>query len=53
MIRDLDISRQTIIIMIKRKDKAMIPNGNFILQEGDKIIMYTQMHLSNANLIQV
>ncbi len=52
-IRDLDISRQTIIIMIKRDGKAMIPNGNFVFKEGDKVIMYTQMRVSNASLIQI
>ena len=52
-IRDLDISRQTLIIMIKRNGKAMIPNGDFVLLEGDKVIMYTQMHFNNAHLIQV
>ena len=52
-IRDLDISRQTLIIMVKRNGKAMIPNGDFVLLEGDKVIMYTQMHFSNAHLIQV
>lgn len=52
-IRDLDISRQTLIIMVKRNGKAIIPNGDFVLLEGDKVIMYTQMQFSNAHLIQV
>ncbi|MBQ4538956.1 MAG: potassium channel protein, partial [Oscillospiraceae bacterium] len=52
-IRDLDISRQTLIIMINRNGKAMIPSGDFVLLEGDKVIMYTQMHFNNAHLIQV
>ncbi len=47
-IRDLDISRQTIIIMVKRNGKAMIPNGTTVLLEGDRVILYTQMHMSNA-----
>ena len=53
MIRDLDISRQTIIILVKRGKKAIIPNGNTVLLEGDKIIMYTQMHVSHAHHIYV
>ena len=52
-IRDLDISRQTLIVMIKRNGRAMIPNGDFVLLEGDKVIMYTQMHLSHANRIEI
>jgi len=39
--------------MVKRNGKAIIPNGDFVLLEGDKVIMYTQMHFSNAHLIQV
>lgn len=52
-IRDLDISRQTLIIMIKRGGKALIPNGDFVLLEGDKVIMYTQMHMSHAQKIEI
>ena len=52
-IRDLDISRQTLIVMVKRNGKAMIPNGNFVLMEGDRVIMYTQVHYSNSHLIQI
>ena len=52
-IRDLDISRQTLIVMIKRNGRAMIPNGDFVLLEGDKVIMYTQMHMSHAQKIEI
>ncbi len=44
-IRDLDISRLTIIIMIKREGKSFIPNGNTVLHEGDRVILYTQINL--------
>ena len=44
-IRDLDISRLSIIIMIKREGKSFIPNGNTILMEGDRVILYTQINL--------
>lgn len=52
-IRDLDISRQSIIIMVKRRGKVIIPNGNLVMQEGDKVIMYTQMHFSQAHTFEV
>jgi len=52
-IRDLDISRQSIIIMIKRKGKVLIPNGNLVMQEGDRVIMYTQIHFSHAHTMEV
>lgn len=52
-IRDLDISRQTLIIMIKRGDKTLIPNGDLVLQEDDKLILFTQRHISNAQSIHI
>lgn len=52
-IRDLDISRQTIIVMVKRREKVLIPNGDLILLEGDSVILYTQLHLREANTIEV
>ena len=52
-IRDLDISRHSIIVLVKRKNKALIPNGNMVLHEGDRVFMYTQMHLANANEIEI
>ena len=52
-IRDLDISRQTIIVMIRRKGEVLIPNGDLVLQEGDSVILYTQTHLRQASTIQI
>lgn len=45
-IRDLDISRQTLIVMIKRKGTMLIPKGDLILCEGDTLILYTKLHLA-------
>ena len=50
-IRELDISRQTIIVMVRRKGNILIPNGDLVLKEGDSIILYTQSHLRDANTI--
>ena len=52
-IRDLDISRQTIIVMIKRNGMMLVPKGDLVLLEGDHVIMYTQERISHANLIQI
>ena len=52
-IEDLDISRNSIIVLVKRKNKALIPNGNMILREGDTVFLYTQMHLSDVNEIDM
>ena len=52
-VRDLDISRQTIIIMVKRQGRMIIPNGDLVLLEGDKLIMYTQKHMSHGTQFNV
>lgn len=41
-IKDLDISRLSTIISIKRKNHIIIPNGDTILHPNDVIIMYTK-----------
>lgn len=52
-IRDLDISRHSIIVLVKRKNKALIPNGNMFLKEGDRIFLYTQKHLNDVSEIEI
>lgn len=52
-IRDLDISRLTVIVVIKRGDKVMIPNGNLLLLENDKVYLYTQSHIPTADEIEI
>lgn len=42
MIKELDISRQSIIVMVKRKGKTLVPNGKLILREGDEVVMYNR-----------
>ena len=46
---DLDISRHTVIVLVKRRNKALIPNGNMTLREGDRVFLYTQQHLPDMN----
>ena len=52
-IRDLDISRQTIIVMIKRNGTMLVPKGDLVLMEGDCVILYTQERIANANKISI
>ncbi|MBQ8412838.1 MAG: hypothetical protein IJX12_04420 [Lachnospiraceae bacterium] len=52
-IKELDISRHSIIVLVKRKNKTLIPNGNMILREGDRVFMYTKLYLSDAAEIEV
>ncbi len=41
-IRDLDISRQSVIVMIKRGASTIIPDGSITLREGDQVYMYSK-----------
>ena len=52
-IRDLNISRQTFIVMVKRRENVMVPRGDLVLLEGDKVILFSQENISNANLISL
>ena len=53
VIKDLDISRQTYIVMVKREGKALVPNGSLILRKGDVIILYTKEHLANEEVLSI
>ncbi len=52
-IKDLDISRRAIIVLVKRKNKALIPRGNMTLLEGDHVFLHTELHIANANEINI
>jgi voltage-gated potassium channel len=52
-IRDLDISRQTFLVLVKRSDKVLIPRGDLMLLEGDTVVLYTQTRLSDAQNIEI
>lgn len=53
LIRNLDISRYSVIVLVKRGNKALIPNGDMRLREGDHVFMYTQLHLADSNDIEI
>ena len=39
-IRNLDISRQSYIFMIRRRGRAIIPKGNLVIKAGDIVLIY-------------
>lgn len=41
-IKELDISRLEIIVMIQRNKKTIIPNGNTVIHNNDTIIIYSR-----------
>ena len=52
-IRDLHISRQTYIVMVRRAGHAIVPNGELVLKEGDTVILYSKERLANEELMNV
>ena len=50
-IRDLDISRQTYIVMVKRDGRALVPSGELELKEGDVVLLYTKERLTNDAVV--
>jgi len=41
-IRDIDISRLSYIVLVKRLGNAIVPNGDLVLMEGDKVFLLTK-----------
>ena len=50
---DLDISRQSMVVLVKRKNKALIPYGRMILQEWDRVFLYTDQYVVDAEEMEV
>lgn len=48
-IRDIDISRQSYIFMIRRNGKAIIPKGSLVIRAGDIVLLY-EKHVNNENV---
>ena len=48
-----DISRHSIIVLVRRHKKLIIPSGNLTLLEGDTVILYTQTHMANADDLEI
>ncbi len=42
-IRDLDISRQSYIFMVKRRDKVIVPKGSLVLLTDDIVFVYSKL----------
>ena len=52
-IRDIDISRQSVIVMIRRNGRVIIPNGNVRLKEGDSVLLHTKLHIPHSKNVQI
>lgn len=52
-IQELDISRQTIIVMVQRHGTMLIPRGDLVLLEGDHVILYSQSYIPSAKQFDI
>lgn len=52
-IKDLDISRQTLIVMIKRKNRVIIPEGSTIIKQGDSMILYSKHNIKDSRQVTI
>ncbi|MBQ6468607.1 MAG: ion transporter [Lachnospiraceae bacterium] len=52
-IRDLDISRRTLVVMVRRGGEIIIPDGSLAFEKGDKVFLYTAKRVDGAEKIEV
>lgn len=41
-VRDLDISRQTFIVLVRRSGRAIVPKGELVFRTGDEVLLYSK-----------
>lgn len=52
-IRSLDISRQTLIVTIRRKNRMIIPQGGTIIKQGDSVILYSKKDIKGSTNLTI
>lgn len=52
-LKDLDLSRQTMIVTVKRNGRVLFPNGGMEFKEGDTVVLYSKSHVSGADDISI
>jgi len=53
LVRDLDISRQTILVMVKRGSRVIIPKGTTRLRAGDVLLLHTKANLPGSKDVKI
>ena len=51
-IREIDISRQSFIVMVKRGGNTLLPSGDLRLQEDDTVVLYSKVKLEDERHIE-
>lgn len=52
-IAELDFSRLSMIVMIKRKERVLIPTDSTIIKQGDNIIMYSKQKIKDSTKLYI
>ena len=52
-IKDIDISRHSLVLMIKRGNRILIPKGNTILKSGDCVFVYSKKNIQDSTEIDL
>lgn len=52
-IKELDISRHTLIVMIRRGDNVVVPNGDTVIKEGDIVFIFSKRYVADSQTITV
>ncbi len=53
LVRDIDLSRQTMIVMIKRGNSVIIPRGSTRLHTGDMLVLHTKQNITGSTDLEV
>lgn len=51
-IKDIDISRQSFIVLIRRGNNTLLPNGELKLMEDDTVFLYSKVRLEDAGNVE-
>lgn len=52
-ISELDISRRTMIVMLRRGGRMLLPNGSTRLKKGDVLLLYTKKNIRDAMEVDI
>ena len=53
LVRDIDLSRQTMIVMIKRGNNVIIPRGSTRLHTGDTLVLHTKQNITGSKNLKI
>lgn len=52
-IRELNLGRHTLIVMVRRGEKLIVPDGSLLFQEGDAVVLHTKRVYRDMRRIEV